>query len=108
MRNEWRELTFLHWAYDPDEIQPLLPDGLTVETWGDYAWVGLVPFRMHVRTKRGPYVPWISHFPETNLRTYVRGPTTKLECGSSHWRQLACLRCSSGASGTGFGITGRR
>ena len=74
MRNEWRELTFLHWAYDPSRIQELLPDGLQVETWADRAWVGLVPFRMHVRTRRGPYVPWISHFPETNLRTYVRGP----------------------------------
>ena len=74
MRNEWRELTFLHWSYDPDEVQRLLPNGLRVETWNDKAWVGLVPFRMHVRTRRGPYLPWISHFPETNLRTYVRGP----------------------------------
>ena len=52
----------------------MLPNGLRVETWNDKAWVGLVPFRMHVRTRRGPYLPWISHFPETNLRTYVRGP----------------------------------
>ena len=74
MRNEWRELTFLHWAYDPGVIQTLLPAGLEVETWDDRAWVGLVPFRMSVHSKRGPYLGGFSHFPETNLRTYVRGP----------------------------------
>lgn len=78
MRNEWRELTFLHWPYPPSDIQPLLPGGLEVETWDGQAWVGLVPFRMHVRTIRGPYLPWISHFPETNLRTYVRGPNDEV------------------------------
>lgn len=74
MRNEWRELTFLHWAYDVDVVQAQLPAGLEVDPWDGQAWVGVVPFRMHVRTRRGPYVPWISHFPETNVRTYVRGP----------------------------------
>lgn len=74
MRNEWRDLTFLHWAYDPEAVQSVLPTGLDVETWDDRAWVGLVPFRMQVRFRRGPYLPWISYFPETNCRTYVRGP----------------------------------
>ena len=78
MRNEWRRLTFLHWDYDPSLIQKLLPDGLEIETWDDQAWVGLVPFQMHVRSRRGPYLPWISRFPETNLRTYVRGPNDEV------------------------------
>ena len=28
----WDELTFLHWRYEPDEVQRLLPAGLEVET----------------------------------------------------------------------------
>jgi uncharacterized protein YqjF (DUF2071 family) len=78
MRNEWRDLTFLHWDYDPGVVQRVLPDGLEVETWEGRAWVGVVPFRMRVRLPRGPYLPWISHFPETNCRTYVRGPNDEV------------------------------
>jgi uncharacterized protein YqjF (DUF2071 family) len=74
MRMRWTEVTFLHWPYEPDRVQPLLPSGLTVETFDGSAWVGLVPFRMTVRASRGPAVPWVSFFPETNVRTYVRAP----------------------------------
>lgn len=70
----WADLTFLHWGYRPDDVQRLLPPGLEVETFDGAAWVGLVPFAMTVRAARGPAVPWASFFPETNVRTYVRGP----------------------------------
>lgn len=71
MIHRWDLLTFLHWPYDPDAVQRLLPEGLTVETFDDRAWVGLVPFVMEVRAGRGPAVPWLSRFCETNVRTYV-------------------------------------
>ena len=74
MRMRWSELTFLHWPYEPDRVQRLLPSGLTAETFDGAAWVGLIPFRMTVRASRGPAVPWVSYFPETNVRTYVRAP----------------------------------
>jgi uncharacterized protein len=74
MRMRWADLTFLHWRYRPDDVQRLLPPGLEVETFDGAAWVGLVPFVMTVRAARGPAVPWVSFFPETNVRTYVRGP----------------------------------
>jgi uncharacterized protein YqjF (DUF2071 family) len=74
MRMRWSEVTFLHWPYEPDRVQRLLPAGLTAERFDGSAWVGLVPFRMTVRASRGPAVPWISYFPETNVRTYVRAP----------------------------------
>lgn len=70
----WADLTFLHWRYRPEDVQRLLPRGLEVETFDGAAWVGLVPFVMTVRAARGPAVPWASFFPETNVRTYVRGP----------------------------------
>jgi uncharacterized protein YqjF (DUF2071 family) len=74
MRMRWSELTFLHWPFEPQHVQRLLPQGLTAETCDGTAWVGLVPFRMTVRASRGPAVPWVSYFPETNVRTYVRAP----------------------------------
>ncbi len=74
MHNRWDTLTFLHWSYEPSEIQRLLPPGLEVETWHDRAWVGLVPFFMQVRAPGQPWWPRLGRFPETNVRTYVRGP----------------------------------
>jgi len=70
--HRWQTLTFLHWAYEPAIVQRLLPLGLTVETFGDSAWVGLVPFYMRIRVPGIPYLSWISNFCETNVRTYVR------------------------------------
>lgn len=77
MVHRWETLTFLHWRYDPAEVQRLLPKGLTVETYDGAAWVGLVPFHMVVRVPGLPPVPWASYFPETNVRTYVTGPDGK-------------------------------
>jgi len=74
MRMRWSDLAFLHWPYEPDRVQRLLPPGLEAETFDGSAWVGLIPFRMTVRASRGPAVPWVSFFPETNVRTYVRAP----------------------------------
>ncbi len=72
MRQRWDRLTFLHWSFDPGDVQRLLPDGLEAEPCEGRAWVGLVPFFMHVATGGGREVPWVSRFAETNVRTYVR------------------------------------
>ncbi len=72
MRQRWERLTFLHWPFDPAQVQRLLPSGLRVEEFGGAAWVGLVPFFMHVATPGRREVPWVSRFCETNVRTYVR------------------------------------
>ncbi len=74
MIHRWDQLTFLHWSYDPTIVQQLLPEGLVVDTFDDRAWVGLVPFLMEVRPPKGPAVPWVSHFCETNVRTYATAP----------------------------------
>jgi uncharacterized protein YqjF (DUF2071 family) len=75
MLHEWSTMTFLHWPYRPSVVQRLLPRGLEVESVGGQAWVGLLPFQMRgVRIPGVPAAPWLSHFPETNVRTYVRGP----------------------------------
>ncbi len=72
LRNSWNELTFVHWAYEPEVVQALLPDGLTVDTFDGQAYVSLIPFEMADASPRGvPGIPWLSSFAETNVRTYV-------------------------------------
>jgi len=72
MSQRWENLLFLHWAFDPDDIQRTLPPGLTVDTFDERAWVGVVPFRMAaVRPSFLPPVPGLSWFWELNVRTYV-------------------------------------
>jgi hypothetical protein len=73
MYHRWNWIAFLHWRYPPAVVQPMLPAGLTVETFDGSAWIGLTPFRMEgVRPPLVPAVPWLSRFPEVNVRTYVR------------------------------------
>lgn len=74
MRMWWRNLTFIHWPYEPEIVQQHLPDGLTADTYDGKVWVGLVPFEMQVMLPGGIPIPREGRFPETNVRTYVRGP----------------------------------
>ena len=74
MRQAWQAVTFLHWPFEPDQVQRLLPDGLEIEAHGGAAWVGLVAFRIDIRPPAGPTAPWLVGVPETNVRTYVVGP----------------------------------
>lgn len=71
MMHRWELLTFLHWSYSVDDVQRLLPPGLTVETFDGDAWVGLVPFHMRVSPPGVTAPPWLGRFCETNVRTYV-------------------------------------
>ena len=76
-RGSWRNVgTIFFFAHRPlpiDQIAPLIPPGLTLDTYDGEAWLGVVPFRMSdVRPRYLPAVPWLSHFPELNVRTYVR------------------------------------
>jgi uncharacterized protein YqjF (DUF2071 family) len=75
MLQGWHDLSALHWRYEPEEVQALLPNGFAVDTFDGAAWVGLIPFHMReIRHPRvGPFGP-LSTFPETNVRTYVVDP----------------------------------
>ena len=73
MYHHWDLISFLHWRYQPEVVEPLLPRGLRLETFDGSAWIGLIPFLMRgVRAPGAPAVPWLSRFPEINVRTYVR------------------------------------
>ena len=69
---EWHDLLFMHWAVPADSIRSLIPEGLELDLFDGKAWLGVVPFDMrNVRPHLLPSVPWLSNFPELNLRTYV-------------------------------------
>jgi uncharacterized protein YqjF (DUF2071 family) len=72
MRMNWLDLLFMHWRIDPDALRPLIPDGLEIDTFDGSAWIGIVPFRMTgVAPRFSPNIPFMSRFPELNVRTYV-------------------------------------
>ena len=41
MKQQWRDLAYIHWEYEPEEVQALLPAGIEVDTFDGKAWVGL-------------------------------------------------------------------
>ena len=56
-----------------DTLRSLIPPGFELDTYENEAWVGIVPFHMTNVTPRGiPALPWVSAFPELNVRTYVK------------------------------------
>jgi len=75
MFQSWNAMTFLHWPCDVKTLQRYLPTGLEVDAFDGVGWIGLTPFLLSgLRLPFAPACPWLSTFPETNLRTYVRGP----------------------------------
>ena len=73
MRQQWLDLAYVHWRYEPSVVQALLPAGLEVDTFDGAAWVGLIPFSMRrIGLPHGPAVPYLGSFAEVNVRTYVR------------------------------------
>lgn len=73
MRMRWRDLLFAHWVVDAKTLRPLIPPELEVDTFEGRAYLGVVPFLMEDVAPRGvPAMPYLSAFPEVNVRTYVR------------------------------------
>jgi uncharacterized protein YqjF (DUF2071 family) len=49
-----------------------VPPGFELDLFDGEAWLGVVPFHMtNVAPRLVPALPWISAFPELNVRTYV-------------------------------------
>jgi hypothetical protein len=72
----WLDLCFAHWPVEPSSLRragpAAVPAGLELDTFDGAAWISVVPFRMRgVRPRGFPAMPWLSAFPELNVRTYV-------------------------------------
>lgn len=73
MTQTWHDLLFAHWPIDAAVLRDLVPRGFVIDTYEGQAWLGIVPFHMSNVAPRGvPALPWVSAFPELNVRTYVR------------------------------------
>ena len=73
MTQTWNDLLFAHWRMDVDAMRPHVPRHFELDVFDGSAWIGIVPFYMTNVAPRGvPSLPWVSEFPELNVRTYVR------------------------------------
>ena len=73
MTQTWHDLLFAHWPVDAQSLERLVPSPFELDLFEGRAWLGIVPFVMTNVAPRGvPAVPWLSSFPELNVRTYVR------------------------------------
>jgi uncharacterized protein YqjF (DUF2071 family) len=72
MGQTWYSLLFAHWAVSPEALRPLIPEPLELDLREGKAWLGVTPFVVAGLRARGtPPLPWLSRFPELNVRTYV-------------------------------------
>jgi uncharacterized protein YqjF (DUF2071 family) len=73
MSQTWHDLLFAHWPVAVDRLRELVPARFELDLFDGEAWLGVVPFHMtNVTPRLVPALPWISAFPELNVRTYVR------------------------------------
>lgn len=73
MTQTWNDLLFAHWPVDAATLRTLVPASFEIDLFDGQAWLGIVPFHMtNVTPRFVPALPWVSAFPELNVRTYVR------------------------------------
>jgi uncharacterized protein len=73
MTQSWNDLLFARWRVDVAEMRRAVPNVFDLDLFDGAAWLGIVPFYMtNVGIRNVPTVPWLSAFPELNVRTYVR------------------------------------
>jgi uncharacterized protein len=73
MTQTWNDLLFIHWPVAPGAVRDQVPAHFALDLFDGAAWIGIVPFYMTNVAPRGvPSLPWVSRFPELNVRTYVR------------------------------------
>jgi uncharacterized protein YqjF (DUF2071 family) len=72
MRQRWSNLVFIHRPSKLDAVRALVPPALTLDLHDGTAWVSVTPFYLsHLRARGIPRLPFVSAFPELNVRTYV-------------------------------------
>jgi len=72
MTQTWHDLLFAHWPVDPRNLRGKVPPEFELDLFDGSGWLGIIPFHMTNVAPRGvPSLPWMSEFPELNVRTYV-------------------------------------
>lgn len=72
MAQTWTDLLFAHWSVAPGMLDGLVPPQLPLDTFDGRAWIAATPFGVrNTRLRPTLPVPFVSAFPEINVRTYV-------------------------------------
>jgi uncharacterized protein YqjF (DUF2071 family) len=72
MTQSWHDLLFAHWRADERLLRPFIPPAFDIDRFDGSAWLSVVPFTMSRVAPRAVLpLPWLSSFPELNVRTYV-------------------------------------
>lgn len=72
MGQSWIDLLFAHWPLPVATLRRVVPAGVPIDTFDGRAWIGIAPFEIVGLHPRGlPPLPWLSRFPELNVRTYT-------------------------------------
>jgi uncharacterized protein len=72
MYQSWHRLLFVHWEVPVEDLRPLVPAGLRIDTFEGKAWLTITPLTINdVGPKFLPALPYVSWLYELNVRTYV-------------------------------------
>lgn len=73
MHQTWENLLFMHWPVDKRVLRTLVPADLELDLYNGQAYLTMIPMHMvDIHLRYLPPFPSTGHFPEINLRTYVR------------------------------------
>ena len=72
MHQSWGKLLFMHWEIPIEELRPLIPEPLMIDTFNGKAWIAITPLTIwNARPSFTPPLPVVSRLHELNVRTYV-------------------------------------
>jgi uncharacterized protein len=72
MGQSWLDLLFAHWRVLEATLRTVVPAAIPIDTFDGSAWIAITPFEVAAAHPRAlPPFPWLSRFPELNVRTYA-------------------------------------
>jgi uncharacterized protein YqjF (DUF2071 family) len=84
----WKHLVLLNYVCPPQLLEPFVPAGTELDTWGGHTLVSLVGLLFADTRLLGLPVPFHRTFEEVNLRFYVRRPAPDLRRAVVFIREL--------------------
>ena len=93
-----------NYPVEPDMLRPFLPARTELDTWAGDPYVSLVGFQFREVRVRGRRIPFHTHFPEVNLRFYVRyRDGSQWKRGVVFLREIVPLRAVAWVANTLYG-----
>jgi uncharacterized protein YqjF (DUF2071 family) len=103
LKAEWRKLALANYPVEAGVLRPFLPAKTELDTWEGNPYVSLVGFQFNDIRVKGFRVPYHRHFPEVNLRFYVRFmEDKKWKRGVVFVREIVPLRAVAFVANTVF------